>query len=185
MEFDATAFQDKMSWHKRADLIRDRFPKSAKMDWAQVFGEDPTVMGHILNDVFKADLAEPGRPGKRPSIDPSVAAEKFRRLGGDDYTILPFNEALRALRGNKSIRHFARNTGLPKSTLFKILSNEKKADIATIELVAENLGKKPSYFVEYRIGYIVAMISHYLEWAPESSIVQYKKVQGRYESVRP
>ena len=184
-EFDATPFQGKMPWHKRAELIKEHFPKSANVDWHQVFRDDPHIMGRILGDIFKVDMAAPGRPGKRPAVDPQQAAEKYRRLSGQDYSLLPFNEALKALQGTRSVRHFARNTGLPKSTLDRRLRGEKKADLETIEKVAKNLGKHPSYFVEYRVGYVTAIISHYLEWAPEASIVQYDKIKGNYESARP
>lgn len=137
-------------------------------------------MGRILNDVFRADMAEPGRPGKRPSVAPELAAEHYRRLENEDYTIKPFAEALRALKGNKSVRHFARNAGVTKSTMHNLLQGQRTPDIETIESIAKSLGKRPSYFVEYRVGYIVAVISHYLEWAPESSVVHYKKITNHY-----
>ena len=181
-DFDATPFKGKMPWPKRAKLIKEQFPRTAQLDWKQVFSEDPHVMGRILGDIFKADMAEPGRPGKRPAVDPKIAAEKYRRFSGDDYSTLPFAQALAALKGTKSVRHFARNTGLTKSTLDRILRGEKEADLEMIIDVAKNLGKHPSYFVEYRVGYVTAVVSHYLEWAPEASVVQYNKIKGNYEN---
>lgn len=179
-DWDATPFKGKMPWNKRAELIKQHFPRSAEVDWKQIFRDDPHVLGRILGDMFKADMAEPGRPGKRPSLDPAEAAERFRRVGGDDHTMEPFPKALKALQGTKSLRHFARTAGIPKSTLWKLLNGEKEADLETIETVAAHLKKNPSYFVEYRVGYITAVVSHFLEWAPEASVVQYNKIKGHY-----
>ena len=181
--FDATPFKGKMPWGERYELIKEHFPEAAAVDWKTVFQQDPSVMGKFLGDIFKADLAEPGRPGKRPSLEKSVAFDKYRKLGDNDYSFSPFPKALAALKGVKSLRHFSRNLDLPKSTVDRLLKGDKQPDIETIEQVAKALGKDPSYFVEYRIGYIVASVSHFLEWAPEASVVQYNKIKGREESV--
>jgi hypothetical protein len=183
--YEADVFNEanahKIPWGERSKLIQKHFPHTATLDWYQVFYEDPAVLGRIINDIIKLDGERTGKPGKRPTLDLDIAEDKLRKLRGEDHTLFEFKDAFRVLCGNLSIRGVAHKTGLDKSYVHRLQSGDAIPTVETIEVVAKAFKKKPSYFVEYRIGYILATISHKLEQSPETSIHFYKKLAGRNE----
>jgi len=178
---DLTPFREanekKISWEERRALIHKQFPSTTKLDWYKVFEQDPSIMGKILNDILKIDLAEPGKPGKRPALDAKAAEQKLRQYDGSDYTILSFPEAFRILSGNRSIRHIASKTGLDRNMVYRLLRGEVEPTSDTIEIVAVAFNKHPSYFLEYRMGYIFGVLFNKLESIPESTITFYRKIK--------
>lgn len=178
------ANKHKIPWGERSKLIQKHFPRTAELDWFEVFYEDPAVLGRIINDIIKLDGERTGKPGKRPTLDLDIAEEKLRQLCGEDYTSLEFKDAFRVLCGKLSIRGVANKTGLDKSYVHRLLSGNAVPTVEAIEAIAKAFKKHPSYFVEYRIGYIVAVIANKLEQIPETSIHFYKKLAGRNERPR-
>lgn len=172
------ATKKKTSWSERKKLLEQHFPESVTTDFRRLFSQDVNLMGKLVNDLLKADPSDSNRPGKRPSLTNKEASERFQKVFGNDYTMLPFTEAFNILKGNKSIRHLARNTGLDKSTILDLLHGNVEVRMDHIEKVANGLNKHPSYFVEYRVGYILGVLSEKLYEAPESSVVVYKKLKN-------
>lgn len=175
-DYDLTVFDEKMPWAERYKEIKRVFPSVETLDWSKVFRSDPAIMGRIINDVLKIDQAQPGRPGKRPALDVDRAEEKLRRLRGEDYTILPFVEAVQAARGDKSIRSLAYYSELPKSTVHRLLEGTATPTIEQIEAISKGLRKDPSYFIEYRVAFVIAGLTEMMAQAPESTIVHYEKL---------
>jgi transcriptional regulator with XRE-family HTH domain len=175
------ANEHKIPWGERSKLIQKHYPHTAKLDWFQVFYEDPAVLGRIINDIIKLDGERTGKPGKRPTLELDIAEDKLRKLRGEDYTLLEFKDAFKVLCGKLSIRGVAHKTGLDKSYIHRLLNGDAIPTVEAMETIAKAFKKKPSYFVEYRIGYIVAVISHKLEQIPETSVHLYLKLAGRNE----
>lgn len=179
---DYGKFAGRMSWAKRYELIKEQFPSTHKLDLEKVFRQDPAVAGRIVNDILKADLAEPGTPGKRPSINTADAKIRVSQIRNDDYSILPFKESLAILKGKRSLRHLANSTGVDKMTLHKLLDGKMEPKIEHIEKIAKGLKRDPSYFLEYRVAYITGMLATKMLESPESSIVQYTKIMKTVKS---
>lgn len=178
------ANQAKISWSTRAKLIDEQFPFTAKMDWYQIFREDPTILGKILNDLIKLEGERTGKPGKRPTLDLDIAEVKLRQMRGEDYTEYVFKDSLRILAGKLSVRGIANRTGLDKSYVHRLLTGNAIPTVEVLETVAKAFKKKPSYFLEYRIGYILAVTYYNLENNPEVSINWYNKIAGRNERAK-
>lgn len=174
-DYDISLFEGQMSWSKRYDEIKRAFPSVESLDWNNVFRSDPTILGNIINDVLKIDQAQPGRPGKRPALNIEQAESRLRNIRGEDYTTLPFHEALQAM--GQSIRSLSATTGIPKTEIHRLRNGEKKPTIDQIEQVAEGIKKHPSFFIEYRIGFVVHTLSEMMMVVPESTIVQYEKMR--------
>ena len=173
---DLSVFDEKMPWQERYEIIKKTFPNVETLDWNKVFRTDPAIMGRIVNDVLKIDQAEPGRPGKRPALDVGVAEERLHQIRGEDYTILPFAEALRNARAGKSIRSLAHYSGLPKSTVHRLADGDTRPSLEQIEAIAKGVRKAPSYFLEYRIAFVLSAMVELFSQSPESTIVQYEKL---------
>jgi transcriptional regulator with XRE-family HTH domain len=159
------ASKQKLPW-KRADLITAHFPQAAKMDWHVAF-RDPDLWGRFLKDIHGGDKNE----------SPQRARERLRQITGNDYSYDPFNIAFKTLAGSRSVRHLATKLNLSTQITWKLRKGIKAPDLELIEKIAEAFGKHPSYFVEYRIAYILGALGDQMEMAPEISVDLYRKLR--------
>ncbi len=170
--------QTKVPWDQRAKIIRQQFPSVEKLNWNTLFSEDPSLMGRLINDILKIDVASPGKPGKRPAVDPAVADHRLRQILGEDFTTLVFKEALRSLQGSRSARGMAKKVGVDRNMMNRLLSGDVVPSAQMMEQVAKAFHKEPSFFVEYRMAYIFAVLHNKMDAVPEASVVFYKKMRG-------
>lgn len=178
---DQGAFDGKMPWDERAKRIRKVYPSTANLDWEAVFRVDPMVMTRVINDMQKLEVASTGRPGKRPAVSGEDAMQYMKRYQNEDYTILEFKDAFGVLKGDRSFRAMAHKCGLSLDMTQRLLDGRAKPSAETMEKIARAYKKHPSFFVEYRIAYVVAMLTYRMEAIPEASIVPYLKLRGDAE----
>lgn len=167
----------KMPWDKRVDQIKTTFPSVTNLDWRKVFQEDITILGNIINDIMRIDLAEPGKPGKRPNVDPLKASIRLRELQGDDYTMLGFTDSFKILAKNLSIRGLAAKTGLDRNVIVR-LQKGGAPTAKEMEAVARGFKKDPGFFLEYRLSYLFGILYRKLEVNPEATVGFYRKIKG-------
>jgi transcriptional regulator with XRE-family HTH domain len=177
---ELNARDKKVPWRDRYEVIRTQFPSVEALNWERVFRADPTIMGNILNDIIKVEVAPKGRPGKRPALDKEQAREILKRYQGEDYTLLPFAKAVTRLKNQASVRQFARKVSMSPTYAYKLMMGYKEPTIEDMQLVASAYGKNPSYFYEYRVAYITAAMAERVDYAPESSIIYYERVIGAH-----
>jgi transcriptional regulator with XRE-family HTH domain len=177
---DLTEFKSpdgkKIVWAERLKIIHKQFPSVGGLDWRKSFSADPTLAGRIIGDIIKADLAEPGRPGKRAAVDRHLAEQRLRELLGEDYTMSPFNEAFKVLTKGKSIRAVAAKTGIDRNQVYRLLEGKATPDAWAMEQIAKAFNKQPGYFLEYRVAYVTAFVTSQLLDSPESSVFFFRKL---------
>lgn len=176
VDLDSYRRLGKIPWEERYEAIIDDYPSVADEPWAERFDNDLEVLGRVLRDILKLEQAVPGRPGPRPSLDVDDAQRRLAQLRGEDYTLKPFIEAVSDLKGKKSIRQFAHKVNLDRNTVHRALHGKIEPDAYLCRMIAYAHGKHPSYFIEWRILYIVGAIVRRLEWNPESSIALYERL---------
>lgn len=166
---------------KRRDLasIRDQFPSIDNLDWEKVFREDTELYGRIWRDILKFDQAGEGRPGPRPALEADRAFKRYLQLSDDDFSMLSFAEAVKLISGNLSIRKLADKTGLDRNLIHRLMKGLDEPDCFEMEIVAAAFGRRPSYFLEYRVGYILTMVHAHMLKYPESSVGPYLKVRDK------
>lgn len=182
---DRSVFDKKMPWDQRAKLIYEMFPSTASLDFAEVFKADPTIMGRMVAEIFKHERKSTGKPGKRPALGREEATQYLRQYREEDYTILPFHESLKILKGDRSIRAMAHKCGTTSNMMQRLLEGNARPTAEVMENVAKAFKRHPSYFFEYRMAYIVAMLVHRMTAIPEASIVPYIKLRGSSEKRLP
>lgn len=171
--------EDKAPWKNRVVKIRKNFPEVSNIDWGRVFREDPAILGKLINDIIKLDQVRTGKPGKRPSLAVKEASQKLRELRGEDYSVYPFAETLRVLASGLTAQQTATLLLISKSKLRDVYIGRSNLDLSLIERAAAAFDKHPSFFTEYRVSYLLAILDKKLMGYPESSIIYYEKVAGR------
>lgn len=164
---------------KRTDLsgIIDQFPAVKNLDWFKVFNQDPDLYGRVWKDILKFDQAGEGRPGPRPALDPHSAFKRWQQLTEDDYTTEPFVEALKTISKGATIRSIAEATGLDRTTVFRLTSGKIQPDSYEMEVCALAYGRRPAYFIEWRIAFIMKMLYQHMMKYPESSVGPYRRLR--------
>lgn len=166
----------KRSWEARRKLIEDRFPSVATLDWKKAFDRDMDLFADILRDILKADAAAPGRSGPKPAVDYRQGVTRFRQLVDEDYSMLPFDEALASLQGSLSVSGLAHKVGLSRPTVYRLLTGAKHPSLEEMELIARAFKKAPSYFHAYRVSALAAALAQRLDEIPEASVNWYMKM---------
>lgn len=160
----------------RAAAIRQQFPSVHRLDWHKLFDVDIEICGRIVRDIMKLDQAEPGRPGPRRALELDEGMRRLVQFQGEDYTLEPFQGALRSLAGGRSVRHLARKVGLDRNHVYRLLRGELPPDFYAMDSVARAFDKHPSFFLEYRLAFIMACLSARMEQYPDMSIALYRRV---------
>lgn len=166
----------KRSWASRRRLIEQRFPSIVDLDWKKAFDGDLDLFADIMRDILKADASAPGRSGPKPAVDYRQGVSRLRQLVGEDYSMLPFPEALASLQAGRSISALAHKIGLSRSDVYRMLKGEKHPSLTEMEIVAKAFKKAPGYFHDYRVSVVGEALMQRLEEVPEASARWYQQV---------
>jgi transcriptional regulator with XRE-family HTH domain len=169
----------KMEWEDRYVVIKQEFPSAERLNWAEAL-RDVEVLGKVIRDILKDTLAEEGTtgPGPRPPLPMKEGSNRLRQLEGEDYSDYEFPEAFYILAQGRSVRHLARKLNMNSTLVYNLLKAKKHPDMATMEMIAKTFEKRPSYFLEYRVGYIVGALADKLVKTPDITIPIYAKLKG-------
>lgn len=178
---DIAAFRQEMSPADRKRLLREKFPSTAQLNWEKAFDSDIDLLGHMLRDILKLDMAVQGAAGRRPGLEEDEARPSLDRLMGRDptshvYSVLPFPATFRLLVGKRSLRAMAAKVDMPKTRIHRLLNGTEVPNPQEMERIAAAFHKQPSYFVEYRVQAIAATIFTVLRQEPEASIGVYERL---------
>lgn len=185
-DVDLTEFIEmgKVPWEDRSERIKARFPCVDELDWDKALERDLDLFARILRDVLKMEQAVPGRPGPRPALDVASATRRMEQLLGHDYSLRPFPEALRILAGDRSIRNLAHKVKLDFNQVYRLLKGRTEPDGYVMRMCAEAFGKHPSYFLEWRMLFIIQAIMRRLEWSPETSVSLFRRLDMQHKNAR-
>lgn len=133
--------------------LTDPAYKARAKAWTTAFTEKPEAVVDILQDLIKQAYAKPGRIGQRPM--PHESQVNLDALIFGEYSELPINESLPPLV-KVSGREFARRINLNRRYYQMMLlpnnhPDKYHPDMYTIRKIADEVGKPPSYFLEWRI----------------------------------
>lgn len=181
----------KLSKDERDRLITEVFPSRAELAlsgqeateaaWLGLFETErgEAVFARLMRDVLKVDQTIPGKSGPRPPLEYNRGMESLRQILGKDFSTLAFPDAFRMLIGTMSTRTVARKTNYSHMTISRLLRGALEPDVTMMEAIARAFGKQPSYFMEYRVVYILAHAERMLEDAPESTIDYFRNLTRR------
>lgn len=166
----------RMPWDRRVALIQQRFPAALTLDWRSAFDRDLNLFADIMRDILKADAAEPGRSGPKPSVGIRDGVSRLRQLTHEDFSMLTFTDSLGVLVGVHSMTAVARKTGLSRAKVHRLLRGLESPSPYEMEQIAHGFKKEPGYFAAYRTAVVVAAIQERLQAVPESSVKWYAEL---------
>lgn len=178
---DIAVFRQEMTPADRKRLLHEKYPSTAQLNWERAFDSDIDLLGHMLRDILKLDMAEPGAAGRRPGLDENESRPSLDRLMGRDptshvYSVLPFPATFRLLIGKRSLRAMRAKVDIPLTRIHRLLAATVAPSPQEMERIAAAFAKQPSYFVEYRVQAIAATIFAALGTQPEASIGVYERL---------
>jgi len=179
---ELNAREGKIPWADRLEVITKEFPATTNLDWFEVFSQDSAVLGKLLNDIMKLEQPRDGKPGKRPALGERDAVIKLNQLMNDDFSNEDFITTFKKLTKGNSLRKISQRTGINYNYVNRLIHGKVQPSIDQIEAIAQGYNKHPSYFMEYRIYYIMGMVYNKLLYVPEASVGFYQKIAGRSES---
>ncbi len=165
----------KVPWEERYALICAHFPAADRIDWSRAF-QDVEVFGRLVYDMLWQDQKEEWTGEGRPVFNPKRAREKLQQWLGNDYSFVPFTEAFNTLAGDRSLRHIASKIDSSSHYVWNLKHGVTQPDLYTIERIAKAFKKDPSYFLEYRISYILGALGKQMDLAPEVTVDIYRQI---------
>lgn len=157
------------NWDRKIHDLRETYPEIRNIDWARLVSTEPEIFRGIAGDVAKVGVDKKAKPH-------SATAQAYAQLINTDYSELPFVEALNILWGDRSINDMTHKTKISKELIYRMKRGLRHPSFEEMEQIARSFGKDPSFFLEYRIGKVLAAIDVYLRRSPEVATVWHSKV---------
>jgi hypothetical protein len=178
---DISCFAEPLTPAERKRLLQEKFPSTAQLNWEVAFDQDIDLLGHLLKDILKKDMAVVGAAGRRPGLEEDEARPVLDRMMGRDptnhvYSTLPFPATFALLIGERSRRAMQAKVGISKTRIGRLLRGTELPGVQDMERIAAAFHKQPSYFVEYRVQAIASTVFKALGAAPELSIGVYERL---------
>jgi len=164
----------KQTWDERFEIIAKEFPDTRNFNWESAVFNDTDLFTSLLGDVIRSGRTSK-RPGKRPALSRKEAEGRLNQLAAEDHSELEFQDAFRVMCGKRSIRHIANKTGLDRNMVHGLMTGKKYPTFALMEQIADAFDRDPSFFLEYRIGYILSRMNTFLFRSPDTASLWYKK----------
>lgn len=167
-----------MSRQVRSDWAsaRARVPYASNGNWALILEDNPEVLHRIIADAYDVVLREEERAagvrrsGRRPKPSLVPLGDVVDKVFPQQYSHDPFPVALANLLEGHSQRAFAKRVPCHQATLSKLLNGQYEPDLPMMERIAEAAGEGPWYFLEWRAGYVGALVTDALTTSPSTAV---------------
>lgn len=171
-------------WAERIGRVKEEYPSIDGLDWEKVFRQDPGLMANIVHDILEVDAYEMAiaegsysAGGRRPDITHDAKSEqRLRQFRGEDHTTLVFAEAFTLMTGDMRLSTLARKTGISKTQVWRLLRAQVHPSADEMEKIATAFRRHPSYFAEWRMGWVLGILARRLETSPEATVGFYKRL---------
>jgi hypothetical protein len=163
------------------DEIRSRYPSLSALaaplaegesPWSVAFKARPDAMHALLADFIKQAYATPGRIGQRPM--PKEEQVDFKALIYGEENEQPLVEVLPRLV-KTDMGSFARSVHMSRTQCQRMFKGEYHPTVAEIRLIANAVGKPPTFFIEYRNAMVILALINLFDERPGIATSLYRK----------
>lgn len=148
--------------------LKNKFPQLENIDWSEVIRKNPDVLENIVGDIVKTE-------GSRRKVNRSDKTRRISAIYNTDHSEKPFKESFTILSVNESIRKTASKIEASPAHVYNLKEGKAEPTIEIMERIAIAYNRDPSYFLEYRVHYVLKSISHFLMKNPETASAWYGK----------
>ena len=151
--------------------LKEEMPALQEINWSEIINKNPDVLEGIVGGVIKVG-------GKRRKISRQDGARRLNQVYEQDFSEKPFCESFSIICGKDSLRTTAAKTGISYSHVFQLKSGNATPTIRMMEDIAIAYNREPSYFLEYRIHFVLESMSSFLMKNPEVATTWFNKSKG-------
>ena len=156
----------------KIDKAKEANPHLQNINWGEILQREPDVLNNILGDVARSDTK------RRSKIDRKTGTQKLQAMSGTDHSEREFRYAFASICGKESFRKTATKLNISAAHVYNLKEGKAQPTLELMEKIAEVYNRRPSYFLEYRVGMVLMSIESYLTRNPETATVWYSKVQS-------
>lgn len=148
--------------------LKDKFPQLNNIDWSDVIRKNPDVLENIVSDIVKVE-------GQRRKVDRSDGTRRINAIYNIDYSEKEFRDSFAILSSNESIRKIASKINVSPAHVYNLREGRAQPTLEIMEQIAFAYNRDPSYFLEYRIHFVLESISSFLTKNPETATAWFSK----------
>ncbi len=142
--------------------LKDKFPQLENIDWSDVIRKNPDILENIVSDIVKTE-------GSRRKIDRRDGNRRMNAIYNTDHSERAFKDSFTILSTNESIRKTAAKIEASPAHVYNLKEGKAEPTIEIMERIAFAYNRDPSYFLEYRVHYVLQSISCFLMKNPETA----------------
>lgn len=148
--------------------IQSSFSNIGYEDWSVILKDNPEVFLTLASSIVKKKR----RKGEK-SVHNNRSLDVFNmpEFSEDD-----FHCSFNKLWGSHTLQQMVEKTGLTISVLQRLKSGERHPSFEEMRTIALSFEQHEAFFLEYRIGKILASVNSFLVKNPETATAWYKKV---------
>ena len=148
--------------------LKEKFPQVENIDWSEVIRKNPDVLENIVSGIVKTE-------GSRRKVDRRDANRRMDAIYDVGDSERPFKESFAILCSKESIRKTAAKIEVSPAHVYNLKEGRAEPTLEIMERIAIAYNYNPSYFLEYRIHYVLESISCFLMKNPETASTWFNK----------
>lgn len=147
--------------------VRDQYNDMSHVPWGDILRDNPDVFAALAGSVVKK---------KKKKGHKQTETRSLNALNLPEYAEVQFLEAFNVVWGGHTFKEMIEKTGLTVNVLQRLKSGERDPSFEEMSQIATGLGLDKAFFLEYRIGKVLASINVFLENNPETATAWFAKV---------
>lgn len=159
----------RVDWDAGVRRAQAMYPSTRERDWSDAL-RDYDLLGALVADLL-ALAGAPKRRGQRPKPTPAAHGALLARMiaGAEETTNLPYAEAVALAWPDDDVDAIADRVGADAALVAATLAGAAPP-AALLEATAHAMGRRATYFPEYRSELILAFLAAHFERVPEASV---------------
>lgn len=164
------------------DRAKAMFPAPSDEDLVNYLGKRTDVLHAMLGDIYivttydNLKKAGNGRDGRRTMPSNANLPDLWDMIT-PRYSQHPFGLAVKELIGERSLRQFAGKVPMDHRELSRMIRGASSVTPYVMEQIAKAANVQPSFFLEYRIGYVQTMLAEVMAAKPNLSVQVFRRLR--------
>lgn len=156
---------------EKISALKQKNPQLANINWGKILREEPEVFNGIANGVARVDR------NRKSKLDHRTGTRRLHNFIQDDFSEKEFKDAFKIICEKDTIRKTAEKINISPAHVYNLKEGKAQPTIEIMEIIAKAYGRKPEYFIEYRVMNILLSLDNFLSNNPETATVWFNKIK--------